>query len=130
MPFKNWKRFTRILITTKMIYHMRFNNSIFILYDVITIRNKTIRISNVLSKKEVLKILQYPKNTKHKAILWKIYSARLQISEVLNVRIIDTHSKEGYLFVKDSKGEKDRKTILSDYLVVLLPKRKAFLLVV
>jgi integrase/recombinase XerD len=81
---------------------------------------KAVSIPNVLSKEEVLKIIQHPKNSKHKAILWTIYSAGLRISEVLNLRIIDVHSKEGYLFVKDSKGKKDRKTILSDYLVVLL----------
>ena len=81
---------------------------------------KTTSIPNVLSKEEVLKILQHPANIKHKAILWTIYSAGLRISEVLNLRIVDVHSKEGYLFVKDSKGKKDRKTILSDHLVVLL----------
>tara|TARA_R110002126_G_scaffold291172_1_gene450677 strand:- start:4990 stop:6102 length:1113 start_codon:yes stop_codon:yes gene_type:complete len=81
---------------------------------------KSISIPNVLSKEEVLKILQHPQNIKHKAILWTIYSAGLRISEVLNLRITDIHSKEGYLFIKDSKGKKDRKTILSDYLVQIL----------
>ncbi|MGB0892193.1 MAG: tyrosine-type recombinase/integrase [Flavobacteriaceae bacterium] len=81
---------------------------------------KAVSIPNVLSKEEVLKIIQHPKNIKHRAILWTIYSAGLRISEVLNLRITDIHSKEGYLFVKDSKGKKDRKTILSDHLVVLL----------
>jgi len=81
---------------------------------------KAVSIPNVLSKEEVLKIIQRPNNIKHRAILWTIYSAGLRISEVLNLRIIDIHSKEGYLFVKDSKGKKDRKTILSKHLVVLL----------
>ena len=66
-------------------------------------------IPNVLSKEEVIKIIQHPKNIKHKAILWTVYSAGLRISEVLNLRIIDVHSKEGYLFVKDSKGKKIEK---------------------
>ena len=64
---------------------------------------KAVSIPNVLSKEEVLKIIQHPKNIKHKAILWTIYSAGLRISEVLNLRIIDVHSKEGYLFVKEKK---------------------------
>jgi site-specific recombinase XerD len=81
---------------------------------------KTLSIPNVLSKEEVLKIIQHPKNIKHRAILQTIYSGGLRISEVLNLRIVDIHSKEGYLFIKDSKGKKDRKTILSDHLVVLL----------
>ena len=81
---------------------------------------KAVSIPNVLSKTEVLKILQHPKYLKHKAILWTIYSGGLRISEVLNLRIVDVHSKEGYLFVKDSKGKKDRRTILSNHLVLLL----------
>ncbi|WP_223441984.1 tyrosine-type recombinase/integrase [Polaribacter litorisediminis] len=40
--------------------------------------------------------------------------AGLRISEVLNLRITDIHSKKTYLFIKD------RKTILSAYLVELL----------
>jgi site-specific recombinase XerD len=54
---------------------------------------KTISIPNILNKEEVLKILQYPKNMKYKAILWTIYNVILRISEVLNFRIIDAHSK-------------------------------------
>tara|TARA_R110000868_G_scaffold66111_4_gene197192 strand:+ start:1111 stop:2217 length:1107 start_codon:yes stop_codon:yes gene_type:complete len=81
---------------------------------------KAITIPNVLSKSEVLNIIQAPKNIKHKAILYTIYSAGLRISELINLRIADVHSKDGYLFIKDSKGKKDRKTILSQQLVVLL----------
>ena len=81
---------------------------------------KSVSIPNVLSQKEVLKIIQNPQNTKHKAILWTIYSAGLRISELINLRIIDVHSEEGYLFIKYSKGKKDRKTILSNHLVDLL----------
>lgn len=77
-------------------------------------------IPNVLSQKEVLKIIQFPENIKHRAILWTIYSAGLRISELINLRIVDVHSEEGYLFIKDSKGKKDRKTILSAHLVTLL----------
>ena len=83
---------------------------------------KTLSIPNVLSQNEVLKILQFPKNIKHRAILWTIYSAGLRISELINLRITDVHSKEGYLFIKDSKGKKDRKTVLSEQLILLLRK--------
>lgn len=81
---------------------------------------KAITIPNVLSEKEVFKIIENPKNIKHKAILWTIYSAGLRISESINLRITDIHSEEGFIFVKDSKGKKDRKTILSPHLVILL----------
>lgn len=81
---------------------------------------KSQNIPNVLSQKEVLNILKHPKNIKHKAILWTIYSAGLRISELINLRVVDVHSDEGYLFIKDSKGKKDHKTILSSHLVELL----------
>ncbi len=81
---------------------------------------KAVSIPNVLSEKEVFKIIESPQNLKHKAILWTIYSAGLRISEVINLRIVDIHSEEGFIFVKDSKGKKDRKTVLSPLLLKLL----------
>ena len=36
---------------------------------------RNIDIPNILSEKEVLRIIQYPDNLKHRAILWTIYSA-------------------------------------------------------
>jgi len=81
---------------------------------------KSITIPNVLSEEEVIKIIQYPKNIKHRALLWTIYSAGLRISEVINLRVNDINSKDGYIFVKGAKGKKDRKTILSEQLVLLL----------
>jgi len=77
-------------------------------------------IPNVLGKQEVFSIINQPNNLKHKAILWTIYSAGLRISEVVNLRIVDIHSEEGYIFVKNSKGKRDRKTVLSPYLIDLL----------
>ncbi len=81
---------------------------------------KSVSIPNTLSTKEVLNIIQNPKNIKHRAILTTIYSSGLRISELINLRIIDVHSEEGFLYIKDSKGKKDRKTILSKKLIVLL----------
>jgi len=81
---------------------------------------KAVSIPNVLSKKEVLNIIQSPENIKHRAILHTIYGSGLRISELLNLRIVDVHSDDGYLFIKDSKGKKDRKTILPEQLLVLL----------
>ncbi len=81
---------------------------------------RSLNLPNVLSENEVLAIINSPKNLKHRAILTTIYSAGLRISEVLNLRIVDIHSEEGYIYVKDSKGKKDRKTVLSEHLVLLL----------
>ena len=95
---------------------------------------KAIQIPNVLSKIEVLNIIQAPKNSKHKAILQTIYSAGLRISECINLRIADVHSKEGFLFIKDSKGKKRQKNHFIRtprcFIKGLLQRVQAFLLVV
>lgn len=89
-------------------------------YYIIQRPKKTVNIPNVLSRIEVSNIINSPTNIKHRAILSTIYGSGLRISELLNMRIADVHSQDGYLFVKDSKGKKDRKTILSQQLVILL----------
>lgn len=81
---------------------------------------KSHNLPSVLSEEEVKRIINYPKNIKHKAILWVIYSAGIRISELINLRIVDIHIDEGYIFIKDSKGKRDRKTVLSLYLIDLL----------
>lgn len=81
---------------------------------------KAVSLPGVLSEQEVFKIINYPENIKHQAILWTIYSCGLRISEVVNLRIEDINSDEGFVFIKDSKGKRDRKTILSPHLVDLL----------
>ena len=74
-------------------------------------------LPGVLSVGEVYSILQQPKNIKHKVILLLIYSGGLRLSEVLNLRIEDVRSADGYLFIKGAKGKKDRRTILSFHLI-------------
>ena len=81
---------------------------------------KSIDLPNVLCKGDVKKILDRPSNIKHKAILATIYSAGLRIGEVINLRVADVRSEEGYIFIKGAKGKKDRRTILSTKLLDLL----------
>ena len=81
---------------------------------------KSSDLPNVLSKTEVKKLLNVPKNIKHRAILSTIYGAGLRIGEVINLRVEDVRSKDGYLFIKAAKGKKDRRTILSARLLGLL----------
>ena len=39
---------------------------------------------------------------------------------MIRLRIVDIHSTDGYIFVKASKGKKDRRTVLSPALLPLL----------
>lgn len=77
-------------------------------------------LPNTLSEAEVLAIINAPDNIKHKAILHTIYSAGLRIGEVVRLRVKDVRSDDGFLFIKDSKGKKDRHTVLSPLLLDLL----------
>ncbi len=81
-------------------------------------RHKT--LPNVLSSKEIRILMGTFKNIKHKAIMQMMYGCGLRISEVVNLRIEDIHTDQGYVFVKDSKGKKDRFTLLPESLLPLL----------
>lgn len=70
-------------------------------------------LPNVLNIKEVTDLLKATKNVKHHAILVTIYSAGLRIGEVVNLRIKDIDSTRMQIRVQQSKGKKDRYTILS-----------------
>jgi site-specific recombinase XerD len=78
------------------------------------------RLPGVLSIEEVQKILGSISNIKHKAIISMVYSAGLRISEVINLRISDIDSSRMQIRIEQSKGKKDRMTILSEKMIVLL----------
>ncbi|MBK5212274.1 MAG: tyrosine-type recombinase/integrase [Flavobacteriaceae bacterium] len=89
-------------------------------YYNVTRPKKSQDLPNVLSVEEVRALLNHPTNIKHRAILNIIYAAGLRIGEVVRLRVKDIRSDDGYIFVKDSKGKKDRHTVLSPILLELL----------
>lgn len=70
-------------------------------------------LPNVLSEKEISDIFKVTTNLKHKAILMTIYSAGLRISEAIALKIKDIDSQRMQIRVDQSKGKKDRYTLLS-----------------
>lgn len=70
-------------------------------------------LPNVMSEKEVHRLLKAPNNLKHKCILLIIYSAGLRRNEVINLKVSDLQTHRGLIFIKGSKGKKDRYTIFS-----------------
>jgi site-specific recombinase XerD len=74
----------------------------------------------VLSTDEVSALLSATTNIKHKAVLMTIYSAGLRISEALNLKISDIDSERMQIRIEQSKGKKDRYTLLSSKLLTLL----------
>jgi integrase/recombinase XerD len=67
----------------------------------------------VCSTEEIQAIISSTTNLKHKAILMTIYSAGLRISELIHLKISDIESKRMQVRVENSKGNRDRYTLLS-----------------
>ncbi|SRX75895.1 tyrosine-type recombinase/integrase [Aequorivita antarctica] len=89
-------------------------------YYNITRPTKSKDLPNILSEGEVRAIINFPTNTKHRAILHTIYGAGLRVGELIRLRVKDIRSADGYIFIKDAKGKKDRHTVLSPFLLELL----------
>ena len=81
---------------------------------------KAKELPNVLSMQEVSRLINTPDNIKHKAMLYLIYSAGLRSGELLKLRIRDIQTDQGYIFIKGAKGKKDRRTVLSEKLLILM----------
>lgn len=75
---------------------------------------KSKKLPVVLSKGEVIDIINATGNIKHKCILSLLYSAGLRRSELINLKINDIDSRRMIIKVNDAKGNKDRYTLLAD----------------
>jgi site-specific recombinase XerD len=71
-------------------------------------------LPKVISLEEVGGIILNTNNIKHKCIVSLLYSAGLRRSELLNLKMQDIDSKRMTILVKNSKGGKDRMTMLSE----------------
>ena len=81
---------------------------------------KSRTLPSVLSQEEVLRIIQYTQNIKHRAILTLLYSCGLRIGELINLKLADFHVERKQLIVKKGKGRKDRYVSLADSFLPLL----------
>lgn len=70
----------------------------------------------VLSRNEVKKILELPKNNKHKLILSLAYGAGLRISEVVALEVQDLDFEELIIYIRQAKGQKDRISVIPEKL--------------
>ena len=72
------------------------------------------KIPVVLTRAEIQKILDTTKNIKHKLIISLAYGAGLRVSEVQNLCIQDIDFEQQTIHLKNTKGGKDRITILPE----------------
>ena len=73
-----------------------------------------------MSKEEVKAIIEALKNVKHKTMLSLIYACGLRRSQLLNLTFKDIQSDRKLLFIKQSKGKKNRIVPISDKIIEML----------
>ena len=74
---------------------------------------KESKLPKVISKKEILSIIENTNNIKHRCIIELLYGSGLRRSELLNLKLSDVDSERMLLRIEASKGNKDRQTLLS-----------------
>jgi site-specific recombinase XerD len=86
------------------------------------------KLPKVLSKKDILSMIDNTENLKHKLLLEILYSSGLRVGEAVNLKISDIDVDRNIIRVNQGKGSKDRQSILSkklkeDLLKYLCTKR-------
>lgn len=71
------------------------------------------KLPKVISKEEVIAIINNTNNIKHKCVVELLYGSGLRNSELLNLKITDIDSTRMLVRVENAKGNKDRLTLLS-----------------
>jgi site-specific recombinase XerD len=81
---------------------------------------KRLQLPKVLGEQEINRLFKALTNKKHKAILFTAYSARLRVSEVVNLKIKNIYSDHIQILIECAKGKKDRYVMLSPVLLDIL----------
>lgn len=102
-----------------------FNALLFLFRDVLMIGLENIsgavrakrgpKLPVVLSENEVKSIFEHVSG-KDKLILQLLYGTGMRIAEVVCLRIKDIDFEAGMIFIRSGKGDKDRSTVLPEYL--------------
>ena len=108
----------QVINAIKLFYRNRFNR--FMNLDNIQRPRREKRLPNVLSKQEIKAIIEAPTNLKHRAMLSLTYACGLRRSELLNLTLKDVLSDRNLLFIRQSKGKKDRVVPIGDKLIDML----------
>ncbi|CDF79072.1 tyrosine-type site specific recombinase [Formosa agariphila KMM 3901] len=74
---------------------------------------KAKKLPKILSKADVLKVIDHTNNLKHKCIVSLLYSSGIRRSELVNLKISDIDSIRMLIRIESAKGKKDRYTLLS-----------------
>lgn len=92
------------------------------------------KLPKVIDKDHMVKSIESISNIKHKAIITLAYSTGMRVSEVCNLLISDIDFKNKTIFIRNSKGRKDRvvpfsektKDTILQYMVLYSPQKYLF----
>ena len=102
----------------KLFYQEVYSRSIPFQYMQVSRHEKKLPV--VLSKREVVTIINSIDNLKHKALIALLYGSGLRIGEALQLKKSDIDSDRMVVHIKGAKGKKDRYSILSKNVLNIL----------
>jgi site-specific recombinase XerD len=75
------------------------------------------RLPEILSREEIARLIEAPRNPKHRLLLATVYSGGLRVSEAVRLKVGDVDRGRMTLRIEQGKGKKDRVVPLSRRLV-------------
>lgn len=72
------------------------------------------RFTGVVTKENILKVIDNTLNPKHKLLIELMYSSGIRVSEAIKVKYEDFNIEQNTVLIKCGKGQKDRIAILSE----------------
>ncbi len=75
------------------------------------------KLPNILSHDEIKKILAAIANHKHRTLIALAYGAGLRVSEIVRIRVCDVDIPGLVMHIKQTKGNKDRLTIMPEIMI-------------
>jgi len=113
-----WGTFNQVVCALRFFYQITLGRPSIV--EQVPFPKQPRRLPVVLSQSEVRAVLEAKSNLKHRAILNTLYASGLRVSEVTNLQVTDIDSARNLIRVRQGKGRKDRKVMLSPNLLTLL----------
>jgi len=110
----------RLALNSLKFYYFRIRKRRFNYLSGSNLPKKPKRLPVVLSKEEVARLLGSVSNPKHKLILALMYSAGLRVGEVVKLKTEDIDFDNKIIWVRQGKGKKDRRSVISEKLLDVL----------
>jgi integrase/recombinase XerD len=114
----SWSHFNNAVCGLRFFYRVTLKKDWMIEHLPYAKRPRTLPV--VLSKQEVMRLLECMPNLRYRVILMTAYSAGLRLSEVARLKVGDIDGQRGLIRVRAGKGRKDRYVPLSQVLLEVL----------